>query len=61
MKRLICMIFWRRFEKAYVAMKKKRSVAKFACKMLPAVTLWRKMLSMLFETGHPWVTFKDAV
>ncbi len=28
-------------------------------KTLPAVQLWRKMLSMLFETGHPWVTFKD--
>jgi ribonucleoside-diphosphate reductase alpha chain len=27
---------------------------------LKAVDLWRKMLSMLFETGHPWVTFKDA-
>ena len=26
---------------------------------LPAVTLWRKMLQMLFETGHPWITFKD--
>ncbi|MHB2040080.1 MAG: ribonucleoside-diphosphate reductase subunit alpha [Acidiferrobacteraceae bacterium] len=24
-----------------------------------AVDLWRKMLSMLFETGHPWFTFKD--
>lgn len=29
-------------------------------KTLPAVNLWRKMLSMLFETGHPWITFKDA-
>ena len=28
-------------------------------KRIPAVQLWRKMLSMLFETGHPWVTFKD--
>ena len=28
-------------------------------KKLPAVQLWRKMLSMLFETGHPWITFKD--
>ncbi len=27
---------------------------------LPAVQLWRRMLSMLFETGHPWITFKDA-
>jgi ribonucleoside-diphosphate reductase alpha chain len=28
-------------------------------KRIPANQLWRKMLSMLFETGHPWVTFKD--
>ncbi len=28
-------------------------------KRLPASQLWRKMLSMLFETGHPWITFKD--
>ena len=29
-------------------------------KRIPAMQLWRKMLSMLFETGHPWITFKDA-
>jgi ribonucleoside-diphosphate reductase alpha chain len=29
-------------------------------KTLPATDLWRKMLTMLFETGHPWITFKDA-
>ena len=29
-------------------------------KRIPAVQLWRKMLTMLFETGHPWITFKDA-
>ncbi len=28
-------------------------------KIIQAVELWRKMLSMLFETGHPWITFKD--
>lgn len=28
-------------------------------KRIPAVQLWRKMLAMLFETGHPWITFKD--
>jgi ribonucleoside-diphosphate reductase alpha chain len=28
-------------------------------KRIPANQLWRKMLSMLFETGHPWITFKD--
>jgi len=27
---------------------------------VPALQLWRKMLSMLFETGHPWITFKDS-
>jgi ribonucleoside-diphosphate reductase alpha chain len=29
-------------------------------KKIPALQLWRKMLTMLFETGHPWITFKDA-
>lgn len=29
-------------------------------KTIKAKDLWRKMLSMLFETGHPWITFKDA-
>jgi len=28
-------------------------------KTVPAIDLWRKMLTMLFETGHPWITFKD--
>ncbi len=28
-------------------------------KVVPARQLWRKMLSRLFETGHPWITFKD--
>ena len=29
-------------------------------KKVSAPDLWRKMLSMLFETGHPWITFKDV-
>ncbi len=28
-------------------------------KQIPAIDLWRKMLTSLFETGHPWMTFKD--
>ena len=28
-------------------------------KRIPAADLWRKMLGMLYETGHPWITFKD--
>jgi ribonucleoside-diphosphate reductase alpha chain len=29
-------------------------------KRVRAVDLWRRLLTMLFETGHPWITFKDA-
>jgi ribonucleoside-diphosphate reductase alpha chain len=48
------------FEKAYVSYEAKaaRGEIKLFRKM-PAVQLWRKMLSMLFETGHPWIAFKD--
>jgi ribonucleotide reductase alpha subunit len=30
------------------------------CKRVSAVALWKKMLASLFETGHPWITFKDS-
>lgn len=42
---------------AYEAKAERGEIHNF--KKLPAINLWRKMLSMLFETGHPWVTFKD--
>ena len=29
------------------------------CKTIKAASLWRRMLTMLYETGHPWITFKD--
>lgn len=48
------------FEQAYLAYEAKAARGEMKMfKKLPAVTLWRKMLSMLFETGHPWLTFKD--
>jgi len=49
------------FERAYVAYedKARRGEIKPA-KTVQASDLWRKMLTMLFETGHPWITFKDA-
>lgn len=48
------------FEKAYTAYEEKAARGEMHnFKILPAITLWRKMLGMLFETGHPWVTFKD--
>lgn len=47
------------FEQAYVAYEKKAEQGNMVSRKIAAVTLWRKMLGMLFETGHPWVTFKD--
>ncbi|PKM10747.1 MAG: ribonucleoside-diphosphate reductase subunit alpha [Gammaproteobacteria bacterium HGW-Gammaproteobacteria-3] len=48
------------FEKAYVAYEEKAARGEIKhYKTLPALSLWRKMLSMLYETGHPWITFKD--
>lgn len=49
------------FEKAYVAYEEKARRGEIKpSKTVPASDMWRKMLSMLFETGHPWITFKDA-
>jgi ribonucleoside-diphosphate reductase alpha chain len=49
------------FERAYVAYEEKAARGEIKpYRKLPATDLWRKMLSMLFETGHPWITFKDA-
>lgn len=47
------------FEKAYVAYEEKAKRGEIRSKTISAVALWRKMLGLLFETGHPWVTFKD--
>ena len=49
------------FEKAYVAYEAKAERGEIKpSRKVQAVDMWRKMLSMLFETGHPWITFKDA-
>jgi ribonucleoside-diphosphate reductase alpha chain len=51
----------RKFEEAYARYEDKAARGELKLsKRIPAVQLWRKMLSMLFETGHPWITFKDA-
>ncbi len=48
------------FEEAYVGYEAKTISGEITLfKTMPALTLWRRMLSMLFETGHPWITFKD--
>src|SRR5712664_317739 len=48
------------FEEAYLRYEDKAARGELRLyKKIPAMQLWRKMLSMLFETGHPWITFKD--
>ncbi|NBO82133.1 MAG: ribonucleoside-diphosphate reductase subunit alpha, partial [Betaproteobacteria bacterium] len=50
----------RAFEQAYTAYEAKADSGEIKhFKRIPALSLWRKMLTMLFETGHPWITFKD--
>ncbi|WAI83611.1 MULTISPECIES: ribonucleoside-diphosphate reductase subunit alpha [Achromobacter] len=52
--------YGREFEEAYIGHEKRVASGELKLyKKMPALTLWRKMLSMLFETGHPWITFKD--
>lgn len=52
--------FGAEFEQAYTAYEEKVARGEIKLfKKLPAAQLWRKMLGMLFETGHPWITFKD--
>jgi ribonucleoside-diphosphate reductase alpha chain len=53
--------FGKDFETAYTAYEDRAARGDIKLfKKTPARDLWRKMLSMLFETGHPWITFKDA-
>jgi ribonucleoside-diphosphate reductase alpha chain len=54
-------LYGKKFEKRYEEyeeMVERGEIKQF--KIVDAVKLWRKMLSMLFETGHPWMTFKDS-
>ena len=53
--------FGAEFEAAYVAYEARAQRGEIKpSRTLAASDLWRKMLTMLFETGHPWITFKDA-
>ena len=53
--------FGAEFETAYVAYEEKAARGEIKpARTIQANDLWRKMLTMLFETGHPWITFKDA-
>ena len=54
-------LYGKAFEQAYLRHEARAASGELKLfRKVPAVQLWRRMLSMLFETGHPWITFKDA-
>lgn len=54
-------IYGKEFESAYIEYERKAMAGEIEIyKTIKASDLWRKMISMLFETGHPWITFKDS-
>jgi len=53
-------IYGARFEKRYEEYERMADEGKIRLwKRIPAANMWKKMLAMLFETGHPWITWKD--
>ncbi len=53
-------LYGRAFEERYLEYEQMADEGKIFCKRVPAIDLWKAMLKLLFETGHPWITFKDA-
>ena len=52
-------LYGRAFEEAYEAYEARVAAGTMHGETMPALDLWKLMLRMLFETGHPWITFKD--
>lgn len=53
-------IYGKQFREKYVEYERKADRGEMVMfKRVNALDIWRKMITMLFETGHPWITFKD--
>lgn len=52
-------LYGKAFEQRYTEYEALAAEGKIWSRTIPAIELWKKMLKMLFETGHPWITFKD--
>ncbi len=52
-------LYGKAFEERYVQYEQDAADGKIWSRQLPAIELWKGMLKMIFETGHPWITFKD--
>ena len=53
-------LFGKAFEERYVRYERMAEAGEIRGVKAPAIEVWKRMLKMLFETGHPWMTFKDA-
>jgi len=52
-------LYGRAFTERYLAYEADAKAGKIFGREVPAIDLWKQMLKMIFETGHPWITFKD--
>ncbi len=52
-------LYGKAFEDKYLEYEARADRGEVYGKKVPAIDLWKAMLKMLFETGHPWITFKD--
>jgi ribonucleoside-diphosphate reductase alpha chain len=53
-------IYGQDFETKYTEYEAKAEKGEIWSQSIPAIDLWKQMLKVLFETGHPWITFKDT-
>lgn len=51
--------YGRKFEERYLHYEALAKEGKITGTEIPAIEIWKQMLKMLLETGHPWITFKD--
>ena len=52
-------LYGKAFEEKYEIYEEMAAEGKIWSRQMPAIELWKSMLKMVFETGHPWITFKD--
>ena len=52
-------LYGKAFEQRYCEYEALAAEGKIWSRQMPALELWKGMLKMVFETGHPWITFKD--
>ena len=53
-------LYGKAFDKKYAEYEAKAEKGEIWSHSIPAIDLWKQMLKMIFETGHPWITFKDT-